>query len=294
MIFFFQMLINGIVVGSIYGLVALGFVLIYRASGALNLANGEFVIFGPYICLMLMTALQVPFLVALLITLIFSAILGLAVERIVVRPLQNAPVISVIMATIGLSSLLAGAVHMIWGHSTKTFPPVFPQTPLNIGGIIVTPVYLWSFIVVLVLLIIFSIFFKYSKIGLAIRAVADDQQAASSMGMSVKFVYAATWTIAAIVAAIGGVLIGNINGVNPTMASIGLTVLPVVILGGLDSVIGAIIGGFAIGILQNMAGGYLDPLVGGGLKDVVPFIIVLLILMLRPHGLFGSRGIERV
>lgn len=294
MIFFFQMLINGIVVGSIYGLVALGFVLIYRASGALNLANGEFVIFGPYICLMLMTALKVPFLVALLITLIFSAILGLAVERIVVRPLQNAPVISVIMATIGLSSLLAGAVHMIWGHSTKTFPPVFPQTPLNIGGIIVTPVYLWSFIVVLVLLIIFSIFFKYSKIGLAIRAVADDQQAASSMGISVKFVYAATWTIAAIVAAIGGVLIGNINGVNPTMASIGLTVLPVVILGGLDSVIGAIIGGFTIGILQNMAGGYLDPLVGGGLKDVVPFIIVLLILMLRPHGLFGSRGIERV
>ena len=288
------MLINGIVVGSIYGLVALGFVLIYRSSGALNLANGEFVIFGPYICLMLMTALKVPFLVALLITLLFSAILGLVVERLVVRPLQNAPVISVIMATIGLSSLLAGAVHMIWGHSTKAFPPVFPQTPLNIGGIVVTPVYLWSFIVVLVLLIIFSIFFKYSKIGLAIRAVADDQQAASSMGMSVKFVYAATWTIAAIVAAIGGVLMGNINGVSPTMASIGLTVLPVVILGGLDSVLGAIIGGFAIGILQNMAGGYLDPLVGGGLKDVVPFIIVLLILMLKPHGLFGSRGIERV
>ena len=294
MIFFFQMLINGIVVGSIYGLVALGFVLIYRASGALNLANGEFVIFGPYICLMLMTALKVPFLVALIITLLLSAILGLVVERVVVRPLQNAPVISVIMATIGLSSLLAGAVHMIWGHSTKTFPPVFPQTPINIGGIVVTPVYLWSFIVVVVLLIIFSIFFKYSKIGLAIRAVADDQQAASSMGMSVKFVYAATWTIAAIVAAIGGVLIGNINGISPTMASIGLTVLPVVILGGLDSILGAIIGGFAIGILQNMAGGYLDPLVGGGLKDVVPFIIVLLILMVKPHGLFGSRGIERV
>lgn len=292
--FFLQMLINGIVVGSIYGLVALGFVLIYRASGALNLANGEFVLFGPYICLVLMTALNVPFLVAFIGTLIISAILGLVVERLVIRQLQNAPTISVIMATLGLSSLLAGAVHIIWGHTTRTFPPVFPQTPLNLGGIIVTPVYLWSFIIVMILLIVFSLFFKFSKIGLAMRAVADDRQAALSMGMSVKFVLAVTWMIAAMVAGIGGILLGNINGVNPTMSAIGLTVLPVVILGGLDSVIGAIIGGFLIGIVQNLAGGYLDPLVGGGLKDVVPFIVVLLILMLKPHGLFGSRGIERV
>mgnify|MGYP001271619486 CR=1 FL=1 len=292
--FFLQMLINGIVVGSIYGLVALGFVLIYRASGALNLANGEFVIFGPYICLVVMTALDVPFLIAFLVTLIFSAILGLVIERLVIRPLQNAPTISVIMATLGLSSLLAGAVHMIWGHTTRTFPPVFPQTPLNIGGIIVTPVYLWSFVIVLILLVAFSLFFKFSKIGLAMRAVADDRTAALSMGMSVKFVLAMTWMIASMVAAIGGVLLGNINGVSPTMAAIGLTVLPVVILGGLDSILGAIVGGFMIGILQNLAGGYLDPLVGGGLKDVVPFIVVLLILMLKPHGLFGSRGIERV
>ncbi|WP_342470932.1 branched-chain amino acid ABC transporter permease [Ureibacillus sp. FSL K6-3587] len=292
--FLLQMLINGIVVGSIYGLVALGFVLIYRASGALNLANGEFVLFGPYICLVIMTSLNVPFLAAFIGTLIFSAVLGLVVERLVIRQLQNAPTISVIMATLGLSSLLAGAVHIIWGHSTRTFPPVFPQTPLNLGGIIVTPVYLWSFIIVVILLIVFSIFFKFSKIGLAMRAVADDRQAALSMGMSVKFVLAVTWMIAAMVAGIGGILLGNINGVNPTMSAIGLTVLPVVILGGLDSIIGAIIGGFLIGIIQNLAGGYLDPLVGGGLKDVVPFIVVLLILMLKPHGLFGSRGIERV
>lgn len=294
MVFFAQMLINGIVVGSIYGLVALGFVLIYRASGALNMANGEFVIIGPYICLVLMTAYDVPFLVALLITLVFSAILGLAVERLVVRPIQNAPVISVIMATIGLSSLLAGAVHMIWGHQTRVFPPIFPSTPVQIGGVIITPVYLWSFIVVIALLILFLLFFKFSKMGIAMRAVADDRTAASSMGISVKYVYAATWTIAAVVAAIGGVLLGNINGVSPSMSAIGLTVLPVVILGGLDSVLGAIVGGFIIGILQNLSGGYLDPLVGGGLKDVVPFIIVLLILMVKPHGLFGSRGIERV
>lgn len=294
MIFFFQMLINGIVVGSIYGLVALGFVLIYRASGALNMANGEFVIIGPYICLVLMTAYNIPFLIALLMTLVFSAVLGMVVERLVVRPIQNAPVISVIMATIGLSSLLAGAVHMVWGHQTRVFPPIFPPTPVEIGGIIITPVYLWSFIVVIALLILFLLFFKFSKMGIAMRAVADDRTAASSMGISVKYVYAATWTIAAVVAAIGGVLLGNINGVSPTMSAIGLTVLPVVILGGLDSVLGAIVGGFIIGILQNLAGGYLDPLVGGGLKDVVPFIVVLLILMVKPHGLFGSRGIERV
>lgn len=294
MTFFLQMLTNGIVVGSIYGLVALGFVLIYRSSGALNLANGEFVLFGPYICLVLMTSYNVPFYIALIITLIVSGILGLIVERLVVRPLQHAPAISVIMATLGLASLLAGAIHMIWGHGTKTFPQVFPATPVKFAGVIVTPVYLWSFVIVMALLVVFSLFFKYSKLGLAMRAVADDQQAALSMGMSIKFVLAVTWGIASMVAAIGGVLLGNISGVSPMMSTIGLTVLPVVILGGLDSVLGAIVGGFLIGIIQNIAGGYLDPLVGGGLKEVVPFIIVIIILMIKPYGLFGSKGIERV
>lgn len=294
MTFFLQMLVTGIVVGSIYGLVALGFVLIYRASDALNLANGEFVIIGAYICLTLITTYHIPFIPALLITLIFSAVIGLVVERLVLRPLQNAPVISVIMATIGLSSLLGGGVHMIWGHQVRSFPQVFPETPVNISGVVIKPVYLWSFVIVIALLLLFSVFFKYSKIGIAMRAVADDQQAALSMGISVKAVYAATWAIAAVVAAVGGVLLGNINGVSATMATIGLTVLPVVILGGLDSILGAIIGGFIIGILQSLAGGYLDPLVGGGLKEVAPFIIVLLILMIKPYGLFGKGGIERV
>lgn len=292
--FFIQLLVTGIVVGSIYGLVALGFVLIYRASDALNLANGEFVLIGAYICLTIITVYEVPFIFAMLITLVFSAIMGLVVERIILRPLQNAPVISVIMATIGLSSLLGGAVHMIWGTQPKSFPPIFPATPVQVSGVIISPVYLWSFIIVIVLLVLFSLFFKYSKMGIAMRAVADDQQAALSMGISVKGVYAATWAIAAVVASVGGVLLGNINGVSATMATIGLTVLPVVILGGLDSILGAILGGFIIGILQNLAGGYLDPLVGGGLKEVAPFIIIVIILMIKPYGLFGKGGIERV
>lgn len=288
------MIVTGIVVGSIYGLVALGFVLIYRASDVLNLANGEFVMIGAYISITLITILKLPFIVAMILTLVLSALLGVIVEKVILGPLRNAPTISVIMATIGLSSLLGGAVHMIWGHQTRSFPQVFPSEPIKIGGVLITQVYLWSFIIVMILLVIFSLFFKFSKIGIAMRASADDQQAAMSMGISVKMIYAVTWIIAAVVAAVGGVLLGHINGVNANMSVIGLTVLPVVILGGLDSVLGAIVGGFIIGILQNLAGGYLDPLVGGGLKEVVPFIIVLLILMIKPHGLFGKGGIERV
>lgn len=294
MTLFIQLLVTGIVVGSIYGLVALGFVLIYRASDALNLANGEFVLIGAYICLTIMTIYEIPFVFAMLITLVFSAVLGIVVERLILRPLQNAPVISVIMATIGLSSLLGGAVNMIWGTQPRSFPPIFPPDPIQVSGVIIAPVYLYSFIIVMVLLVIFSLFFKFSKMGIAMRAVADDQQAALSMGINVNTVYAMTWAIAAVVAAVGGVLLGNINGVSGSMATIGLTVLPVVILGGLDSILGAILGGFIIGIIQNLAGGYLDPLVGGGLKEVVPFIIIVIILMIKPYGLFGKGGIERV
>ncbi|WNF35800.1 branched-chain amino acid ABC transporter permease [Bacillaceae bacterium IKA-2] len=294
MTFFLQMLITGIVVGSIYALVALGFVLIYKASDALNLANGEFVLIGSYICLTLVTVYQIPFIIAFLLTLVINAAVGMTVERVVLRPLINAPVISVIMATIGLASLLGGLVHMVFGHQTKSYPPIFPATPIQLGGIIISPVYLWSFIIVMILLLAFSIFFKYSKMGLAMRAVADDQMAALSMGISVKSVYAITWGIAALVAAVGGVLLGNINGVDASMAMIGLTVLPVVILGGLDSIPGAIVGGFIIGILQNLSAGYLQPILGGGIKEVMPFIIVILILMIKPYGLFGKGGIERV
>lgn len=289
-----QMLIQGIVVGSIYALVALGFVLIYKASDALNLANGEFVLIGSYICLMLVTVYQIPFILAFIMTLIFNAILGMTIERVVLRPLISAPVISVIMATIGLASLLAGLVHMIWGYQTKSYPSIFPATPIRFGEIIISSVYLWSFVIVMVLLVAFTIFFKYSKMGLGMRAVADDQMAALSMGISVKGIYGITWGIAALVAAVGGVLLGNINGVNADMALIGLTVLPVVILGGLDSIPGAIVGGFIVGILQNLSAGYLQPILGGGIKEVIPFIIVTIILMLKPHGLFGKGGIERV
>ncbi len=294
MTFFMQMLVTGIVVGSVYALVALGFVLIYKASDAINFAQGEFLLVGTYVCLTLITAYQIPFLAALAITLIFSAFLGFAIERVVLRPFIGEPVISMIMATIGLSSLMAGIVHIIWGHQTRVYPQIFPDTPVRLGEVVVSPVYLWSLIIVLILLVLFTLFFKYSKVGIAMRATADDQQAALSMGISVKMVFAVSWAISSVVSSVGGVLLGNINGVNSSLALIGLKVLPVALLGGLDSIFGAIVGGFIIGILESLVGGYLDPLVGGGLKEVVPFIVLVLILMFKPYGLFGKEEIERV
>lgn len=292
--FFLQLTVSGFVVGSIYALVALGFVLIYKSSDAINFAQGEFLLIGTYIALTFVATYKIPFIIAFLITLLFSAGLGLVVERVVLRPFIGEPVISMIMATIGLSSLLGGITHVIWGTDTRVYPQIFPETPINIGGIIVSPVYIWSLVIVFILLIIFTLFFKYSKLGIAMRATADDQQAALSMGISVKKVFAATWVISAVVSAVGGVLLGNINGVNSSLAAIGLKVLPVALLGGLDSIPGAIIGGFIIGILENLAGGYIDPLVGGGVKEVVPFIILVFILMFKPYGLFGKEEIERV
>ncbi|MFX3623062.1 MAG: branched-chain amino acid ABC transporter permease [Ectobacillus sp.] len=294
MAFFLQILVTGIVIGSIYALVALGFVLIYKSSDAINFAQGEFLLIGTYVCLTLVTTYNIPFFIALLMTLVFSALLGFIVERVVLRPFIGEPVISMIMATIGLSSILAGIVHVIWGHETRVFPKVFAEGAVKLGSVVVAPVYIWSFVIVLVLLVAFSLFFKYSKMGIAMRATADDQQAALSMGISVKAVFALAWAIAAIVSAVGGVLLGNINGVNSSLSLIGLKVLPVAILGGLDSIPGAIVGGFMIGIIESLTGAYLDPHFGGGLKEVVPFIVLVLILMFKPYGLFGKRQIERV
>jgi len=294
MTFFLQMLVTGIVVGSVYALVALGFVLIYKSSNAINFAQGEFLLVGTYICLTLVASYNIPFIAAIFITLIFSALLGFIVEKIVLRPFIGKPIISMIMATIGLSSILAGFVHIIWGHETRVFPQIFSENPIQLGEIVIAPVYAWALVIVVIMLVIFSLFFKYSKLGIAMRATADDQQAALSMGISVKTIFAVAWAIAAIVSAVGGVLLGNINGVNSSLSTIGLKVLPVAILGGLDSIPGAIIGGILIGIIESLTGGYLDPLVGGGLKDVMPFIILVLILMFKPYGLFGKKEIERV
>ncbi len=291
---FLQIVISGLATGGVYGLIALGYVIIYKATSILNLATGQFMTLGAFVCLTVMTNVAAPFYIALPVTLIFSAILGIVIERIVLRPLIGEPIIAVIMVTIGLSSILNGVTHLIWSPQYRSFPPIFPPQPLDLGFAIVPSGLLWGFIFAVACTIIFTCIFRYTRTGLAMRATAANQQAALSMGISVKRIFAISWSLAAITAAIGGIIIGNISGISIHLGHIGLKVLSVIILGGFDSIIGAIIGGLIVGVLENVAGIYLDSFVGGGSKEVVPFVILVAILMIRPYGIFGKILIERV
>jgi branched-chain amino acid transport system permease protein len=289
-----QSLISGIVVGSIYALVALGFVLIYKSTAVINFAQGELLMFGAYLCLTLVVAFKIPFWFAFFVTLLAAAMLGLLLERLFLRPMIGEPAISIIMLTIGLASLLQGLIHVTWGSETMVYPTIFPTEPLKFGKIVVSQVYLYSVFFAVICLILFNLFFRYSRSGIAMRAVANDQQAAQSMGISIKRTFAIAWAIAAVVAGVGGILIGNINGVNTSLSGFGLKVFPAVILGGLDSIPGAILGGFIIGILEALSGIYLDPLFEGGSKEVVPFLVLVVVLMIKPYGLFGTEEIEKI
>lgn len=291
---FLQLIASGITVGGIYALIALGFVLIYKATSIINFATGEFMMLGAYFCLTLLIHPQFPFLLCFFLTLGFAVLLGILAERLVLRPLIGEPIISVIMVTIGLSSILKGLVQVIWGPEEKGFPSVFPQTLLKIGPVVISPNYLWGFLIAILCVVIFAAFFKYSRSGVAMRATACDQQVALSMGISVKKILALSWSLGAMAAAIGGMVIGSIAGINLQLGLIGLKIIPVVILGGLDSIGGAILGGFIMGVLENLAGGYLGPVFGGAIKEVAPFVVLVLILMVRPYGLFGKVEIERV
>ncbi len=291
---FIQLIVTGIATGGVYGLIALGFVLIFKATGILNLATGAFMTLGAYICLTVLGQFGAPFWVAFLCTLGFAIVMGIVLERIILRPLIGQPIISVVMVTIGLSSILQGLTHVIWSPEYRSFPEIFPPEPLDLGFAIVPSGLLWGFIFAAIGTTIFILIFKLTRTGVAMRATASDQQAALSMGISVRWVFALSWSYGAVAAVIGGIVIGNISGISIYLGDIGLKVLAVIILGGLDSIGGAIIGGLIIGILENLAGLYLDPVFGGGVKDVAPFFILIVIIMIRPYGLFGKKIIERV
>lgn|SRR5574341_1331340 len=292
---FLQLTLTGLTNGAIFALVALGFVLIYKASDVINFAQGDLLMVGAYITFAFIAQFGLPWSVGVLLALLVAVLLGILIERLILRPLIGEPIISVIMVTIGLSSLLRAVVSAIWGTFGQPFPPFLPRDNITIGGAIIPADRLIAIGLAAGLLLAFTLFFQVSRYGIAMRATADDQQAALSMGISVQTIFALAWSIAAATAVLAGVLVANIVGVSNVVAGIGLRVFPVVILGGLDSIPGAIVGGIIIGLLEAYSGGYLPPeFLGGGLSQVIPFVVLILILMIKPYGLFGEVRIERV
>ncbi len=293
-------LVNGVMIGSIYGLIALGWVLIYKCSGVLNLAMGELTLIGAYLCLTIYTFLvgidfPFPFVGALILTLMASVVLGFLTERIFLDRLIGEPVLTIIMVTVGLMFVFRGLVGLIWSTDTRIFdPPVFSMDVYEVGGIIIEQVYLWSFTAAISLWVIFYLFFKYTRWGLSMQATADDEMAALSVGISARFVYSAAWIIAFMTAAVGGTFLGVKNGLNISIGELSLLVLPAVVLGGLNSIPGAIVGGIAIGVLQELSGFLLDPYFPGGVKDTAPYVFMIIFLLFKPYGLWGWVRIERV
>jgi len=286
----FQLTISGLAVGSIYSLVALGFVIIYKATDIFNFAQGELMILGAFICYFFIVHLHIPIFWAFLLTFIAAAIIGLVTEELFFKPMVGEPIFSVIMVTIGLSVFLKGITGFSWGYMIKKFPAFVSEAPVSFSGFVISPAHLVTIIVAGVLFVIFALFFKFSTLGIGMRAVANDQDASLLMGISVRKIFGLSWAISSVVAAIGGILLSSITYLHPSLGMLGIKVFPAVVLGGLDSVMGAIVGGIIIGIVENIAGGYL----GGDVKEITSFVILIAILMIRPYGLFGKEEIERV
>lgn len=286
---FIQLTVYGMANGAVLALAALGFVLIYKATSVINFAQGELLLVGAYLFYTAFVLLRLPLAVAVVAGVLAAAALGVAVERLVLRPLIGENPISVIMVTIGLAAVLKAVVQMFYGTAPKEMPKVLPGGSVEIAGAPVPLDRLLAVAIAAVVLAAFTAFFRWSRHGIAMRAVADDQQAALVQGISVRRIFALAWALAAVSALIAGILLGDIAEVSQNLATFGLVVFPVVILGGLDSVPGTIVGGVVIGLLSQYAEG-----LSAGASQVVPYIALVLILLLRPYGLFGQTRIERV
>jgi branched-chain amino acid transport system permease protein len=290
-----QLIVNGAIVGTLYGVVAMCFVLIYKSTQIVNFAQGEFLLIGAWVCWALLVWMELPFWLGFLVTLAFMFAFGVLLQVVVLRPMIGEPIISVIMLTIGLSIFFQSLLSWIFGEWVKPFPEVFAADSVRVLGLETQPAYIMSLVFALIIMGGFFYFFKYSKMGLAMRATAFDQQVAASLGISVKQVFAVSWAISAMVSAMAGVVIGMVNGVSSALSFFGIKVFPAAILGGLDSIVGAIVGGIIIGLLENIAQ-FVDSewLQWGNLYEIVPFYVLIIILMIKPYGLFGTKDIERI
>lgn len=289
-LFFLEVTLAGLGSGGLYALAALAFVIVYKATRVVNIAIGEFLMMGAYVFYAFAAGMAWPVWAAIAGAVALSAVLGALVERVTIRPMLGESPISVFMITVGLASLLVGVVELIWTADQRRLPEFMPRAPVMVGEAFVAPKVFYGFWVALALVLLVLAVFRYWRGGVALRATASDQGAAYAMGINVPRVFSLSWAAAGAIAAVSGVIVGAIGGISSSMGVFGLSVLVVVIVGGLDSVAGALVGGIFIGLLEAWAGAYL----GGEYKLLATFVVLVAVLMMRPYGLFGTREIERL
>jgi len=288
--YFVELLASGLAIGAIYGLVAMGFAVIYKATGIVNFAQGEMGMLTAYTSWSIATALGTDAVSSVLVAVVVGAVLGLLCERLVMRPMLGEPVLSVVLVTVGLAVVLRSVVTMVWGAAPHKFEVAGADTILNLGGIGMRASQVSVICVLLLAVAGFWFFLRRSRFGVAMRAVAADEKTARLMGVSTARVQAVAWAAASGLAGLAGAFFAVIYGLAPTIYELGLKAFPATVLGGFDAVLASGLSGLAIGVLENMVGGYLP----STLKEIAGFLLILVVLMVRPFGLFGEKRIERV
>ncbi len=289
-----QFVITGLTVGMVYALIALGFVFVWKSSGVANLALGQLVLLSSWFTYAMLVQAGLPVWLGFILVIAFGLFLGWVIERFVLRPLIAQPILSLITVTLGVAYFIQGLVVFIWPSSVAALPRLFPVEPIRIGTAVVSPQYLWAAGISLLLFGLLTLFFRYNKMGVAMRATADDQLAVQACGIPVTRIFSRSWMFACVLAAVGGVLMSSIGGITFGLVETGLKAFSVVILGGLDSFLGAMLAGPIIGLAENLGGGYLTALTWPGVREVIPFLVIIIVMFVRPYGLFGEERIERI
>jgi branched-chain amino acid transport system permease protein len=289
-LFLIEISLAGLGSGGLLALAGLAFVIIYKATRVVNLAIGEMLMISAYLFFALAAAACLPIWAAIAGAIVASGALGALLERTLIRPMLGESAISTFMVTVGLSSILVGLVELVWTADPQRLPEFLPGDPVLLGPAMVAPKVFYGFLVTALLIAAVLLVFRFWRGGVALRATASDQTAAYSMGINVPRVFSLAWTAAAMIAAVAGIVVGAVGGISSAMGVFGLSVLVVVIVGGLDSVAGALVGGLLVGLVEAWAGAYL----GGAYKPVATFSLLVAILLVRPYGLFGTREIERL
>jgi branched-chain amino acid transport system permease protein len=288
--YLFEICLTGLASGGLYALAALAFVMVYKGTRVVNIAIGEMLMIGAYLFFTFAVTFELRLWLAMPAAVLSAGLLGAVIERTMIRPLLGEPPISVFMVTVGLASVLVGLVELIWTADQRRLPDFLPTTPVMVGEAFLAPKVFYGSLIAVVLIAAVLLVFRFWRGGIALRATASDQAAAYSMGINVPRVFSLAWVVSAMLAALSGIIVGSIGGISSSMGVFGLSVLVVVIVGGLDSVLGALVGGLLIGLIEALAGSYL----GGEYKLLATFIVLVIVLMIRPYGLFGTHEIERL